>query len=230
MSAKYLMLLLVVMLQNCSMAQTKPKVIYVYDALCGWCYGFSPVMERFAHEYKDKVDIEVVSGGLRYDDGAVPLSDIAPYIRSAYKTVENASGVKFGDAFVNGSLERGDIRMNSLPPAIALCLVRDRKPQSVLPFAAALHRMIYFDGHGPEDISRYAYYASSLGVDTSGFTDSMNDSRYEQQARADFKRAADLGVSGFPAVILRHNGKEIRLTNGYVSFDELKSAVDSYLK
>lgn len=230
MSGKYLLSLILSMLLTNSMAQTKPEVIYVYDALCGWCYGFSPVMERFAREYSEKADIKVVSGGLRYDEAAGPLSDIAPYIKSAYKTVENACGVKFGDAFVKGSLERGDIRMNSVPPAIALCIVRERKPESVLPFAAALHRMIYVDGHGPEDISLYAKYASSLGVDTSGFTAAMKESRYEEQARADFKRAADLGVSGFPAVILRNNGKDIRVANGYVSFDELKSAIESHLR
>lgn len=224
------LLFLILIVPSLSSAQPIPKLFYVYDALCGWCYGFSPVMERFAKDYEGRVEIDVISGGLRYDENAGQLSEIAPFIKSAYKTVERTCGVKFGDAFVKGSLERGDIRLNSLPPAIALSIVRERKPESVLPFAAALHRMIYVDGHVPEDISRYATYASYLGVDTIGFAEAMKESRFEQQARADFKRAADMGISGFPAVIIRHNGKDIRLTNGYVSFDELKSTVDNYLK
>ncbi len=42
----------------------KVKLIYVYDALCGWCYGFSPVMMQLHSKYKDSIDFQVVSGGM----------------------------------------------------------------------------------------------------------------------------------------------------------------------
>ena len=31
-----------------------PVVFYCYDAYCGWCYGFSPVIRRIAEEYEGK--------------------------------------------------------------------------------------------------------------------------------------------------------------------------------
>jgi putative protein-disulfide isomerase len=30
----------------------QPTIFYCYDAYCGWCYGFSPVMKQVAEEYK----------------------------------------------------------------------------------------------------------------------------------------------------------------------------------
>ena len=45
-----------------------PVVIYCYDAYCGWCYGFSPVIKQIAEEYKDHFDIEVLSGGMIITD------------------------------------------------------------------------------------------------------------------------------------------------------------------
>ncbi len=30
-------------------------LVYVYDALCGWCYGFAPVIKAFAERYAEEV-------------------------------------------------------------------------------------------------------------------------------------------------------------------------------
>ena len=40
----------------------KPKIIYVYDALCGWCFGFSPSMEKI----KEAILKGATQGQLRY--------------------------------------------------------------------------------------------------------------------------------------------------------------------
>ena len=31
----------------------KPTILYVYDIMCGWCYGFSPVINRLYEEYNE---------------------------------------------------------------------------------------------------------------------------------------------------------------------------------
>ena len=54
----------------------KPLLIYCYDAYCGWCYGFSPVIKKIAEEYKDKLDIEVLSGGMMIGEGKMPIEKI----------------------------------------------------------------------------------------------------------------------------------------------------------
>jgi putative protein-disulfide isomerase len=35
---------------------------YVYDPLCGWCYGFSPVINQLKESMQDEFTIEVISG------------------------------------------------------------------------------------------------------------------------------------------------------------------------
>ena len=46
----------------------KPVLIYCYDAYCGWCYGFSPVVKKIADNYKSRLHIEVLSGGMIIND------------------------------------------------------------------------------------------------------------------------------------------------------------------
>jgi hypothetical protein len=36
----------------------KPKIIYCYDAYCGWCYGFSAVINKIWGKYKENIDFE----------------------------------------------------------------------------------------------------------------------------------------------------------------------------
>lgn len=202
--------------------ETKNRIqlIYVYDALCGWCFGFSPVVARLAREYP-QVDIEVISGGLKVDKSVGTINQVAPFIKTAYKDVERACGVKFGEAFVQGPLKNGSMMLNSLPPAIAMQVVKEKKPELCLAFSRQLHKMMYIDGVDPEQISAYARYAHALGFDTTLFTRKMRNPLYEQKARSEFQRSNQLGVNGFPALFVVKNGKPEGVVNGFVSYDVL---------
>src|SRR2546421_11743601 len=105
----------------------KPILIYCYDAYCGWCYGFSPVIKKLAAQYKNDVDIEVLSGGMIINELVQPIEKLAGYIQGAYKNVEELTGIKFGEDFlwhINNS-DESDWRMNSEKPAIALCELKE---------------------------------------------------------------------------------------------------------
>ena len=38
----------------------KDKILYLYDPLCGWCYGFTPVMQLLSKKYESKFDFDVI--------------------------------------------------------------------------------------------------------------------------------------------------------------------------
>ena len=57
--------------------QEKTTVLYVFDPLCGWCYGFSPVMVKLNDNYKENVKFVVISGGMVVGDRIGPLGEKA---------------------------------------------------------------------------------------------------------------------------------------------------------
>ncbi|HET8830003.1 MAG TPA: DsbA family protein, partial [Pelobium sp.] len=81
------------------MINNKLEIIYVYDALCGWCYGFSDVMTKLYHEYKNDFDFEVISGGMILGDREGPISGTAELIKTHLPRVEETTGVVFGQGF-----------------------------------------------------------------------------------------------------------------------------------
>jgi len=203
-------------------SQDKMKVIYVYDALCGWCYGFSPVMSEFHEKYQDSLDFEVISGGMITGNRIGPIGEVAAYIGKAYKDVENATGVKFGESFLNETMAEGDAIFTSIPPAIALSVFKRTHPEEAVAFAAALQKAIYYNGIEPENFEAYGEIATEFGLDATEFVEKMKDPIYRQAAEEDFRKSAALGVSGFPSVFIESDGNYYKIGSGYMPFSNLE--------
>jgi putative protein-disulfide isomerase len=218
-----------VMNLNLSQSQnaSKVKLIYVYDALCGWCYGFSPVIEKFYSNHTTELDVEVISGGMITGNRTGEIGKVASYISLAYKEVENASGVKFGEHFLNHTLKKGTAIFTSIPPAIALSAFKFFQPQNSLAFASTLQKAIYFEGIEPMAINEYGRLVKVYGIDSALFVSKMQDTTIVQLALADFEMSGKLGVTGFPTVFIEQNGKLELLTQGFVSLAILESKFKS---
>ncbi|TXD80720.1 DsbA family protein [Subsaximicrobium wynnwilliamsii] len=199
------------------------KIVYVYDALCGWCYGFSPVITQFQEKYKDSLSFEVISGGMITGGRIGPIGEVASYISWAYKGVEKATGVKFGSEFLNKTLKNGDAIFTSVPTAIALSVFKNLDPNNNIRFASALQRAIYYDGIEPENLDAYGQIALKFGLDAKSFVLKMKDPLYKKLAEDDFKKSAELNVSGYPTIFIKINGTYQKIGSGYIPFSELKS-------
>lgn len=201
------------------------KIIYCYDALCGWCYGFSPVMEKIHQQYQKDFQFQVISGGMVTGERIGPVGEVAPYIKQAYKQVENTTGVKFGENFLQ-ELEKGAAIFTSIPPAIAMSILKAEQPELAVPFAGALQKMIYFDGKVPDDLDAYAELAEDFGFRHQDFLSSMKDENFQQLAEKDFAQTARYGVRGFPMVIAEIDQKYYALANGYTSLADMQERME----
>ncbi len=208
---------------------TKPTVWYVFDALCGWCYGFSPVVEQMAAKYGNKAEFKVISGGLRLGADVGPLDVVAPYVKTAYKDVERATGVKFGPGFVDVTLKEGKCIANSLPAAQCLSVFRARFPEKQLKYAGELHKAMYWDGAWPEDIDAFAVKADKLGYPKEEFLKAVKDPQSIKMAEADFMQAKRFGATGFPTVLVQEGTKLTVIARGFVPASEFESKLVKFI-
>lgn len=200
------------------------ELIYVYDPLCGWCYGFSSTIQSFANDHPE-FKVEVISGGMVTGDRVAPLSTIAPYLREAYKDVENRTGVRFGERYLETLFGEATMVMNSLPPSLALTVYKQmtQTPEKVLAFSSDLQRGIYFYGYEPESYDWYGKLAVQYGLDEKRFVAAMRDPRTLEATQAEFARSGALGVNGFPTVLIRQNDRYQVLSRGYLSKAQLEA-------
>ena len=206
-----------------------PRVIYIYDALDGWSYGFSPVIEQLYNRYKNGVYFDVVSGGLAIDEDVAPIGVTAYGIKNIYPKIEEETGIQFGEEFLR-KLEEGTMEFNSLPAAIAMEVFELYQPEKVLEYAVAIQNAIYFEGMPPADVEGYASIAETFDIDHDAFIKFMKQDVNEQSARADFLIAFDLGVYGYPAVVLKQGKEFTILSEGYVDYETLSSRLEEALE
>jgi len=196
----------------------KPMLIYCYDAYCGWCYGFSPVMQKVAEAFKDKLDIEVLSGGMILPEKPVPISKTAGYIANAYKGVEEMTGIKFGQDYLWHifNADESDWYPNSEKPAIALCIFRDYYPEKVVEFAAELQYALHYEGRDLTDDEAYRHLLEKYSIQPEVFYESLHSDEYKEQAYEEFGIVQQFQVTGFPTVLVQTGDSKFHMiVRGY---------------
>jgi putative protein-disulfide isomerase len=192
------------------------KLIYVYDALCGWCYGFSPVIARFCADHAADLSVEVLSGGMMTGPRVRPVAESMSYIEQAYKVVEARTGVRFGDAYLTNLLRPGTYLSDSVPPGIALTVFKTYRTGQDLAFAATLQNALYRDGIDLNVPANYGPLVAPFGLDPATFVAQLAEPMYRQQTLAEFDHVASYGITGFPTVILDKADKLYLMAQGYV--------------
>lgn len=209
--------------------QSNTEILYFYDALCGWCYGFSPVIKQLDEKYGKDIRFRVFSGGMMMGERSGPLNSVAPYIKTAYTDVEERSGVKFGKKFIEEILNPGTAVLSSLEPAIAMAVFKSFESGKDVQFAAALQRAIYFDGILSTDLKAMIPYAVELGIDEQEFRIRLNDPLHHDRAFDDFRTCQRFGIQGFPSTVLLHEDKYYLLGHGFTDFETLESRMQQVL-
>ena len=210
----------------------RPKVIYCYDAYCGWCYGFSPVIKALYLKYQDSFDFETLSGGMIPKESTKPISSIAEYIRGAYKSVENMTGVTFGQDYLWHIVnpEQSDWYPNSEMAAIAMAIFREIMPERTIEFAAGLQEALYKEGRDLTDKEAYRHLISTFGVDPETFLSSLSDDAYKEKAYYDFSLIKQLNVTGFPTVFLQMDESKLyMIARGYSDLDSVEWRINKIL-
>jgi len=206
------------------------KLIYFYDALCGWCYGFSPVIRELYQQVNDSIKFEVVSGGMVLGDREGPIGEVSAYIKDAYQEVEQTTGVRFGKPFLEGVLEEGTAHFSSWYPAVAMAIIQDLKPDSGIDFACALQQAIYQHGMPPAQPDTYQSLATEFDLDPSEFVSNLEQKSYHEKAQEQFDRTAKFRIGGFPTLVLELDEEYFVLTRGYMSLEVVQFRLEQVLK
>jgi putative protein-disulfide isomerase len=207
-------------------------IFYCYDAYCGWCYGFSPVIKKIAEEYKDKLAFEVLSGGMIISDNPKPIAVTATYIREAYKVVEAHTGIQFGSDYLwhINHPDLSDWFPNSEKPAIALCIFKDYYPARQVAFSADLQYALHYEGRDLCDDEAYRHLLGKYAIQPEAFYSKLHSEEYKEKAYYEFALVKQLQVTGFPAVLLQENeSKFYLLSRGYTGYETLKERIENVL-
>ena len=180
-----------------------PKLTYVSDPLCGWCYGFVPTLDAFAKAHPE-VEIEVVPGGLVTGDRVGPYSEMFDYISGAAPRMTSITGQALGQQFFDLIGGEDSPLSASAPPSHAILQMKEKaSSRDVLRFAHALlqeHFQNGFDLNAPATYDMVCDKLQLPRLDTAAISTSTDQ---DAPVAKSFQNARSLGVSSFPTVLIQ---------------------------
>lgn len=207
-------------------------LIYCYDAYCGWCYAFSPVVKKIEEHFRDRLAFEVLSGGMILPEKPQPISLTAPYIQEAYKTVEEYTGIRFGEDYLWHIFnpDRSDWFPHSEKPAIAMSIIKEYHPEKAVAFAADLQYALHYEGRDLTDDEAYRHLLPQYGVDAETFYHDLRSEAFKEKAYYDFALVKQLQVTSFPQLLLQVSGQKFYLVaKGFTPYETVQERLDKIL-
>ncbi|MCU1389018.1 MAG: hypothetical protein JWL72_2356 [Ilumatobacteraceae bacterium] len=200
------------------------KLVYVFDAYCGWSYGFAPTMTELVRRHPE-LDVEVISGGLFTGDRRVPIRDFG-YVQGANAKITELTGVTFGTGYER-IIADGSFVMDSEDAARGIAALRHVAPDRIVELAAALQQAFYADGLSLSDPDTYRAVAEAAGLEADRVVAEFAATASTASARKDFTRAAALDVHSFPTLIAINGQRRLPVAVGHATADEIDRRLDA---
>ncbi|OCC02664.1 protein-disulfide isomerase [Labrys sp. WJW] len=206
-------------------------VTYLFDPLCGWCYGAAPMLQRLRAA---GVAVSPVPTGLFTGPGARPMdAGFAAYAWSNDQRIERLTGQHFTEAYRNQVLDAEDGLFDSGPATLALTAVVLAEPERELDALAAIQAGRYVEGRDTTSLACLVAILRDAGFIAAADRLATPDEALlaANRARIVEGRAlmASLGAQGVPALVAQRYGQQRLIASNalFGSFDNLVSHLNA---
>lgn len=207
----------------------EPRLLYITDPLCGWCYAFGHALKEAYAPFRDRLGLHVLLGGMMTGERAGPLGARGTAILESLPRLERITGVRMG-AHHQAMLREGTQWLSSLLPSRAVVAFRELEPAHTFDFLHRIQQAHFQDGADLNEPSLYAPIATSLGADEDLFTALFDDERSLALAEEDFAMVAAWGVDGFPTLAAEVGTRFYGLAHGYRNAADLSQLFEAILR
>lgn len=207
------------------------NVTYLFDPLCGWCYGASPVLEQIRQ--LEGVAVESIPTGLFAGEGARPMdSQFATYAWQNDQRIARLTGHPFSETYRRQVLGATDAMFDSAPATLAIVAVGLDDPTTEFAALKAIQHARYVDGQNNSDLDTVADILAAAGFTNAATRIQSPDealmAAYRAKLQSARKTMAQFEAVGVPTVIVGH-GDERRLLPSGVLWGDFNVLV-SHLK
>ena len=181
---------------------SRPTLHYIFDPLCGWCYGAAPLIE--AARKMTGLDIALHAGGLMTGSDRQPVTEgLRRYVMEHDQRIGALTGQPFGDAYLNGLLRDTGAVLDSGPPIEAI-LAADLLGGRGLDMLERIQKAHYVEGRRVADRGVLVGLAADIGLPEATFKPMLEKvagptvAKHIAASRDLLRR---IGGQGFPAFV-----------------------------
>lgn len=202
----------------------RPILWYFADPMCSWCRGFSPVIETLRGEDRADMKIALVLGGLRHDSAPLTASERDDILHH-WRAVQTRTGQAF--RFEN-ALPPGFV-YDTEPACRAVVAVGGLDPALAFPLLKAIQTAFYAEARDVTQPAVLAELATGLGVENAAFLHAFESDLAHSRTQTHFRLARQVGVRGFPALVMQRNAQIHTVSNGCETLEAVHAAIERCL-
>lgn len=175
---------------------------YVYDPLCGWCYGIAPLIEVVSNIFPDAIRLHggglftparAVTGGQSWKEHVTPIDE----------RISQLSGQVFSHAY-RDALGNTKMVLNSLLPISAILVAQIMGKRDVY-LLKALQEAYYLDGLNISDKNTLLFIVKKLGFDVELFASLLSEiskTQIQQHLSQTQQLMSQVNGHGFPTLFI----------------------------
>ncbi len=199
------------------------------DPICGWCYGNIENTKALYNDFKDKVEFEVLPGGMWSGSNTrVQSVQMMNYFLKHDGTITQTTGVEFGKGYIDFITNRHDVVLDSEIPSRAIVTVSQIAPELIVPFTMEILKARYFYGKDFNLDETYSDILAELNIDEKLFFESFKSDELRNATQDAFRKSANYAKK-YPTLLIENDGKRYLLEQGYATYEEIKEKVSQLL-
>ncbi|WVV48199.1 DsbA family protein [Pseudomonas sp. NA13] len=176
---------------------------YIYDPLCGWCYGAKPLVQAA----RAVLPVIAHGGGMMTGANRQQVSpQLRNYVMPHDRRIAEYSGQPFGEAYFEGLLRDHSAVFDSAPPTAAI-LAAEQLGGHGLELLGRLQTAHYVEGRRIADEAVLLELAQSIGVPAQVFLAALRAVDVQGHIKASRTLLAQVGGQGFPTLALEQDGQ-----------------------
>lgn len=172
---------------------------YIYDPLCGWCYGAEPLV--LAASNVDGLALRLHAGGLWPQPTRLP-EQMRQYIKQADARVGQMSGQPYGEPYLNGLLFDPELVLESRPVIAAVLAAQALDPDKALPMLRGIQHAHYERGLHVVREETLKAIAAEIGLDAAAFAAALKQVPVDAHIAESQELMNNVGAQGFPTFVL----------------------------
>lgn len=187
---------------------------YVHDPMCSWCFGFQPVWQQIKTAMQGKVEIINLLGGLAPDDEEPMPAEVKEYIQGCWHQIEKSiPGTTFNFDF----WQTQQPKRSTYPACRAVIAAAKQGKENEESMINALQQGYYKRAMNPSLAETQIALAKETGLDVDKFEHDLQSAETHQELLRQIRQAREMGVNGFPSLVLRIGDSYRSLPRDYVN-------------
>ncbi|KXB31291.1 protein-disulfide isomerase [Dechloromonas denitrificans] len=178
---------------------------YIYDPLCGWCYGAAPLVKAA----RAILDVLPHSGGMMAGAQRQAVTpQLRAYVKQHDERIAQLTGQPFGLGYSDGLLCDTGAVFDSEPPTAAI-LAAEQMAGRGLDMLTQLQIAHYVEGRHIAERATLIAVAATLDLDPAAFAAALDrqfGEAVQTHIRATRELMAEVGAQGFPSFVLEAEG------------------------